>query len=354
MPWPNTRKVVDDVQHTRQIVKSIRRVLITGGSGFIGTNAVEAFVEDGWSVFNIDVAPPRNPDHAPYWRRVDILDRPALLNAFEQGDPELVIHLAARTDLDERTDLAGYAANIEGVSNVIEAIRAAGSVERSLFASSRLVFDLGYVPRHDRDYRASTLYGQSKAQGEELVRTAGSTIGTWTIVRPTGIWGPWFGIPYRDFFDTVRRGLYLHPGSTDVRKAYGYVGNTVYQLQRLAAAPSSAIHGQTFWLADPPVMVREWARLIQQAFDARPIRSVPVPLLRFGGVIGDALESMGLGHAPLTSFRVNNMVTDMLYDTGPLDAVVGPGPFTVEQGVKQTVAWMSGRAARDSTTSVGG
>ncbi len=336
------------------MMPSIHRVVITGGSGFIGTNTVEAFARDGWTVLNIDIAPPKDPDHGPYWRRVDILDRPALLNEFERFEPELVIHLAARTDLDERTDLAGYAANIEGVSNVLEAIQAAGSVERSLFASSRLVFDLGYVPKHERDYHASTLYGQSKAQGEELVRTAGSTIATWTIVRPTGIWGPWFGIPYRDFFDTVRRGLYVHPGSKEVRKAYGYVGNTVYQLQRLAGAPSPAVHGHTFWLADPAVRVREWALMIQEAFDARPIRSVPVPLLRLGGVIGDAIEALGLGHAPLTSFRVNNMITDMLYDTGPLDAVVGQGPFTVEQGVQQTVAWIRGQPPRYATGPVGG
>jgi nucleoside-diphosphate-sugar epimerase len=321
-----------DIVDPRQATNRKRRVLITGGSGFIGTNTVDAFLGDGWSVH--------------------ILDRTALLRAFEEFDPELVIHLAARTDLDERTNLAGYAANVEGVSNVIEAIRAAGSVERTFFASSRLVVDLGYVPKHDRDYSASTMYGQSKVRGEELVRTAGSSLGTWVIVRPTGIWGPWFGVPYRDFFAAVRRGLYFHPGSIEVRKSYGYVENTVYQLQRLAAAPSSAVHGQTFWLADPPVQIREWARLIQESFGARSIRSIPIPLLRLGGAIGDVMENVGLRHAPLTSFRVNNMVTDMLYDTGPVDALVGPLPFTVEQGVHRTVAWILGREAKDPTPSV--
>ena len=269
--------------------------------------------------------------------------------------PGLVIHLAARTDLDERTNLAGYAANVEGVSNVIEAIRASGSVERTFFASSRLVLDFHYVPRHDRDYHASTLYGQSKALGEELVRATGSTIGTWVIVRPTGIWGPWFGVPYRDFFGAIRRGMYVHPGSRNVRKSYGYVQNSVYQLQRLAAAPASAVQGQTFWLADPPVVVREWARLIQESFGARPIRALPVPLLRLGGAVGDVMEKVGLGHAPLTSFRVDNMISDMLYDTGPLDALVGPLPFTVEHGVDRTVAWIRGPSGRNpaSPTSKG-
>lgn len=317
-----------------------RRLLVTGGSGFIGTNVVEAFQGSGSSVLNIDIAPPRDPRHAPYWRRVDILDMDALRDAFVSFRPDLVIHLAARADLVEKRSVAGYAANIQGVSNVIEAIIATGSVERTFFASSRLVCDLGYQPKHDRDYKASTMYGLSKAHGEELVREAPSSLGTWTILRPTGIWGPWFGVPYRDFFQTIDRGLYVHPGRRDVLKAYGYVENTVHQLRRLAAAPPAAVHGRTFWVADPPVHVREWAQLIQGALGARSIRSVPVPLLKAAGMIGDVIEKAGLGHAPLTSFRVNNMVSDMLYDTGPLEDLVGPLPHTVEQGVKRTVAWL--------------
>ncbi len=318
-----------------------RRVLVTGGSGFIGTNVVEGFASQGASVVNLDIAPPKAPNHGPHWRRVDIMDRATLQDSLVSFRPDLVFHLAARADLDERKDLSGYATNIQGVKNVIDAIVAAESVERTFFASSRLVCDLGYVPNHDRDYHASTLYGLSKAHGEELVREAPPSLGTWTILRPTGIWGPWFGVPYKDFFKTIRRGFYVHPGQRDVRKSYGYVENTVYQLQRLASVPVSEIHGKTFWIADyPPVSVRDWARLIQEALGVRPIATVPVPVLRAGAIVGDAFEKLGLGHAPLTSFRLSNMLSDMLFETGPLEQLVGALPFTLEQGVKRTLEWL--------------
>jgi nucleoside-diphosphate-sugar epimerase len=269
------------------------------------------------------------------------MDRRALQEAVTAFRPELVIHLAARADLDEKKDLAGYATNIQGVSNVIDAIVDVGTVERSFFASSRLVFDLGYEPKHARDYHASTLYGLSKAQGEELVRDAPAGLGTWTILRPTGIWGPWFGVPYADFFKTIERGLYVHPGHLKVFKAYGYVENTAYQIQRLASVTSSSVHGQAFWIADyPPVLVRDWARLIQEALGARKIRSVPVAALKVMARVGDAIQQSGIGHAPLTTFRVSNMVSDMLYDTDPLEARVGPLPFTLQDGVDRTVAWI--------------
>jgi len=319
-----------------------RRVLVTGGSGFIGTNVVDAFLRDECVVLNVDIALPKTPTHAASWRQVDILDNASLRHAFVSFRPELVIHLAAKTVLDERTTLDHYAANIEGVQNVIDAVQAAGSVERTFFASSRLVCRLGYEPKSDTDYQPSTLYGQSKVRGEELVRAAPGRLGTWTILRPTGIWGPWFGVPYRNFFNSIRAGRYVHPARRDSRKSYGYVENTVYQLQQLAACPPSDVHGRTFVIADyPPVSVQAWAESIQETLGAHPIRTVPVPLLRGAAIAGDVIERLGLGHAPLTSFRLNNLVSNMVYDTSPLETLVGPLPHTLAQGVERTVAWLN-------------
>ena len=318
-----------------------RRLLVTGGSGFIGTNTVEAFLRDGWDVLNIDIAPPKTPTHTAYWQHVDILDGASLTEAFVSFRPEMVIHLAAKTVMNERTTLDHYAANIQGVQNVIDAVQAAGTVERTFFASSRLVCRLGYVPRSDTDYHPSTLYGLSKVRGEELVRAAPAGLGAWTILRPTGIWGPWFGVPYRDFFLTIQRGRYVHPSGRDVRKSYGYVENTVHQLQRLAARPAADVHARTLIIADyPPVSVKSWATTIQRTLGARPIRTAPVPLLKGVALAGDAAERLGARHAPLTSFRLNNLTSDMVYDTTAIEALAGPLPFTVTEGVERTVAWL--------------
>ena len=101
--------------------------------------------------------------------------------------PDFVLHMAARTDLEETHDITGYAANIDGVTNVIEAVRKAGSVKRSVFASTRLISKIGYIPESEVDYRPTTLYGESKVLGEKLVRQAGRDLGHWVIVRPTSI-----------------------------------------------------------------------------------------------------------------------------------------------------------------------
>lgn len=317
------------------------KAIITGGSGFIGTNLVERFLQKGWDLLNIDVTEPKIPNHTKHWRKVGLLDRKTLIDTFVGYQPDVVLHLAARTDLDETRHVEGYAANIDGVSNVIEAVRRAGSVERSLFFSTRLVCEIGYMPKSDTDYRPTTLYGESKVRGEELVREATGTFGPWVIVRPTSIWGPWFGVPYNNFFKSVARGVYMHPGRHNPRKSYGYVGNTVYEIERITEAPVEKVDGKTLYLCDyPPLRLRDWAVQVQKALGARPIRTAPMPLLKLAAASGDAAKALGWRHPPLTRFRLDNLLTDMAHDTGELESIVGPLPFSTEEGVVHTVDWL--------------
>jgi nucleoside-diphosphate-sugar epimerase len=317
------------------------RMIITGGSGFIGTNLVERFTEKGWEVINLDVAEPRDPNHSKYWRRVDILDRDHVVSAFCTFRPEVVLHMAARTDLDESRDIKGYAANIDGVENVIEAVRQAGSVERTVFASSRMVTEIGYMPKSKVDYKPSTLYGESKVQGEKIVRRYGESFGPWVIVRPTSIWGPWFHTPYKQFFDSISRGVYVHPGRHNPRKSFGYVGNAVYQIEQILKVAVERVDRSTLWLCDyPPVHLKEWADQIQTALGAKPIRTVPLSLLRPVAAAGDIARVAGWKNFPLTRFRLNNIISEMVYDTSDLESIAGPLPFSTRQGIAATVAWL--------------
>src|SRR5438067_6624986 len=103
--------------------------------------------------------------------------------------PEAVVHLAARTDLDQKRDLAGYAANIEGVGNLVAALRGTPSVRRAIYTSSQLVCKVGYVPMSDDDYRPNTKYGESKVWTEKIVRREDGGGVEWCLVRPTTVWG---------------------------------------------------------------------------------------------------------------------------------------------------------------------
>jgi nucleoside-diphosphate-sugar epimerase len=273
------------------------------------------------------------------WQRVDPLDERAVIEVVRAFDPTHVIHMGARTDLRGR-QLSDYASNIAGVEVVVEALRHAASVQRAIFASSRMVCRIGYQPRSEDDYCPNTVYGESKVVGERIVRAAQLDV-PWLIVRPTSIWGPWFEVPYRDFFLTVARGRYVHVRGVTVLKSFGYVENTVYELERLLVAPVDRVAGATLYLADyPPLEVGSWVELIRRELGAPPIRAVPKSALRTAARLGDAIEAVTRRPALLTSFRLSNLLMPMVYDVEPLREIVGELPVTLTEGVRRTVVWL--------------
>src|SRR4030088_654477 len=126
-------------------MKSSDRVLITGGSGFIGSNLVEHYRKIT-QVLNVDCSAPRNPEHVDHWREANILDSNSLAAIFKEWAPTHVIHMAARTDL-RGCHLQDYAANTRGVESIITSLSVCRSVRQVIFTSSMLVCRVGYRPR---------------------------------------------------------------------------------------------------------------------------------------------------------------------------------------------------------------
>ncbi|MCG8579815.1 MAG: NAD(P)-dependent oxidoreductase [Bacteroidales bacterium] len=312
----------------------MNKVLITGGSGFIGTNLIEFYSQTA-EVLNIDINPPRNCQHQKYWVETDILDYNKLLSQVENFQPDYLLHMAARTDLDGKS-LEDYSANIEGVKNVISVVNKVAGIKKVIFASSRLVCEIGYTPKDMDDYKPSTIYGESKVEGERIVKN--SVIRPeWLIVRPTSIWGPWFEVPYRNFFDSVYKGTYFHPGKHEVRKSFGFVGNAVDVLDKLLY--TDKLNYETMYLQDfKPLEVREWANLIRQQLGKSKVKCINVSLLKIVATIGDFLKILGINF-PLTTFRLNNLMTTMVYDSSKVQNAVGKQLYTLEEGTQITTDW---------------
>ena len=230
-------------------ISTSQRTLVTGGSGFIGTNVVASLLARGAEVRSLDAQPPACEDHRRVFRQVDLLDADAMREAFAEFQPVHVIHLAARTDLDG-ADVDAYPANTTGVGNLIAALARTPSVQRCVFTSTKLVCPNDHAVRSFDEYCPETDYGRSKVVSEKIIKQSASLSCEWCIVRPTGIWGPWFHVPYRGFFLMVARGRYIHPRGTDAPKSFGYVGNVVFQIEALLNASREKIHEQTFYLSD--------------------------------------------------------------------------------------------------------
>ncbi len=317
-----------------------KRVVITGSSGFIGSHLVRNLISCGYDVWGIDIRRPNVDVPGFTFRRCDILRFDDLRKVMEEIAPQVVIHLAARTDLDGRK-LTNYAVNTDGVNNLVSVVASAANVERVLYTSSQLVCRVGYIPNNESEYCPNTVYGESKVITETIVRERDGGGKIWCLIRPTTIWGPGMNVHYQRFFRLVAQNRYFFVTRRPLFKSYGYVGNAVCQLKMIAEAPSDQIHGEMFYLADyQPLALRDWVSAIQRELGARPIPTIPLPLARILAWVGDVLMRMGYSSFPFNSFRLNNILTEYRFDMEKTESVCGELPYRVEEGVKELSEWI--------------
>ncbi len=324
------------------------RVLVTGASGFIGTNLMASLGADCSSVLNVDAASPLCAAQEPYRVPGNILDPVRLQAIFRAYAPTHVLHLAARTDCDERATLDDYRVNTDGTRNVLAAVAATPSVQRLIVTSTQFVCRPGHWPQGDEDYNPHTVYGQSKVVAERLTRRADLGC-TWTIVRPTTIWGPWL-LRHRDqFFPVLRRGLYVHPGRKPCLRSWGYVGNVVHQMRKILEAPAALVHGKVFYLGDPPRSLLDWVNACSVRLRGKPVLVAPRGVVLLLGLLGDAAGLVGV-RFPISTSRYRSMTEDYLVPIQPTLDVAGQSPFSLEQGVEEVVRWLEQCVAERVTT----
>lgn len=160
------------------------RLLITGGSGLLGTKLIDVFKDHGYEVFatfwrhqikddhllSLDITSPQNVDH--------VLNTTA---------PDVVIHAAAYTNVDycEKNREEALSVNVRGTKNIAtsaEKIRA-----KVVYVSTDYVFDgeKGHYLETDETHPIS-VYGASKLKGEHIVQDCCHDC---IVARPAVIYG---------------------------------------------------------------------------------------------------------------------------------------------------------------------
>jgi len=150
------------------------RVVVTGGSGFLGRFVVDALI-GGCAVSVLDIAPPRQ--EVAYFE-TDILDLEGVRAAMAGQDA--VIHLAGIDDGNAAHDGDYFATNVQGAWNVFHAAEEAG-LRKLVVASSVAALGLGYDRRPDylpideaHPFYNSGTYGHRRGRVPGPARTARS------------------------------------------------------------------------------------------------------------------------------------------------------------------------------------
>ena len=317
------------------------KVLITGASGFIGTNLVSYLYSKGHDLCALDIRKPQQRLKGVKYVKCDIINISLLQECLLKFNPVYIIHLAAETRLSSRVKENFYAANITGVENILKAANSIKGLEKVLFASTKLVIngEVGDL----KNYDPHTAYGESKVLGEKLILDSSNTFET-LIMRPTSHWGPWSlseHIPYGRFFIMIKRGIYFHPEIANSPRIFGFVLNTCYQIHQLMISDKTS-DKEIYYLGDyDPIVIEDWANLISRLYGRGKVRVIPEFIICLLAKIGDILKLIGFKEPPFSSFRLENMRKSTLVPLEETKKIAGNLPFNLEEGSELTINWLN-------------
>lgn len=191
-------------------------LLVTGGSGFIGSTLIRHLVGSA-TVLNVDAhtyaADDRRLPNASTLTTIDLdITDPGFRKLVRERRPSAIVHLAAETHVtrSETDQERFFSTNIDGTRNVLEAARGVG-VERVLHVST----DEVYGPALDGPFtedekepgegKATSAYARSKAIADDIAWGYARSMAV-VILRPTNCFGPWQH-PEKAFARWVTRAL---------------------------------------------------------------------------------------------------------------------------------------------------
>ncbi len=187
----------------------MKKILVTGGLGFIGSNLINLLLKKKYYVINIDKSSySANPYNVKEFKKnknyvffkTDINNRLRIIKIIKKFKPIGIINLAAETHVDRSIDNAEkfIKTNINGVYNLLEVLRKLKKETKNKIKFLQVSTDevygdiLGNRLASEKDnYNPSSPYSASKASADQLVKAYSRTYGIKTlIVNPCNNYGP--------------------------------------------------------------------------------------------------------------------------------------------------------------------
>ncbi len=338
------------------LTTELGRVLVSGGSGFVGANMVTTLLDRGYQVRSFDRAPSPLPDHPNLEvLQGDITDAATCAKAVEGIDTVFhtaaIIELMGGASVTDEYRQRSYGVNVHGTENLVHAGQKAG-VKRFVYTASNSVVMSGRpIPGGDESMpytdRFADLYTETKVVAEKFVLSQNGVDGMLTCsIRPSGIWGRGDQTMFRKLFESVVAGqVKVLVGGKNAKLDNSYVHNLIHGFILAAEhlVPGGTSPGQAYFINDgEPINMFEFARPVVTACGQ------PWPKMRVSGrLVRDVMLvwqrlhfKVGLPKPPLEPNAVERLYMDNYFSIAKAQRDLGYRPlFTTEQAMAECLPY---------------
>jgi nucleoside-diphosphate-sugar epimerase len=316
----------------------MNNILVTGGTGFIGSHLLPILSKQNLQVTLAVRNNSSNELNIPYKivKVSEIDENTDWTKALKEVGT--VIHLAARAhqlnDQAINPEAEFLRTNCEGTKTLVKAAIASG-VKHFIFISS--IGAMTTLSEHtlteESPCHPDSPYGRSKLQAEQgLIELCQNSPMTWTILRPTLVYGAGNPGNMERLMKLIKTGFPLPLGSINNRKSFVYVGNLVDAIITCINHPNAK--NQTFIVSDgEDLSTTNLIRRLGKALGKSPLLlPIPAELLRLTTKL---LGKADIGDRLLGSLQVDSNKIRQMLDWTP--------PYTVDQGLQATADWFKTR-----------
>ncbi len=323
----------------------MKKVLITGASGFIGSFLVAEGLQRGFeTTAGIRKTSSKQflQEEGTQFLELNFADKETLKKQLQQaGKFDYIIHNAGltKTCRTEAFDQVNY----QNTRNFIEALQENKQVpEKFIFISSLEAYGPGKpgttIPVKDTDEpKPATLYGKSKLKAEKYIKSLPNF--PWMIMRPTGVYGP----RERDYylvFKSIKQGIETYIGDEDQHLTFIYVKDLTGLLFDMLT--SDIVHKSYFGSDLKHYTSREFNNLIKKELNKKTIEfHLPKALVKVMAKLNEKIKCT-LGKTPTLNLDKYFIIsqTNWLCDSSPLVSDFNFNPqYDLERGVKETLNW---------------
>lgn len=312
------------------------KILVVGGSGFIGTRLLHTLHEQGHEFTNFDRRLSASfPDQSVTG---DVRSADELAAASVGHDA--IINLAAE-HRDDVSPLSLYTeVNVGGAHAVVAAAEANG-IQRIVFTSTVAIYGLDKNnAAEDSVPEPFNEYGRTKLAAEGIFSAWANADAarSLAIVRPSVVFGEGNRGNVYNLAKQVSSGRFVMVGKGENRKSMAYVGNIVgYIASRLEAPTGIEIRN----FADKPdLSTKELIAILRDEMNAHAASGIrlPLPLGIIAGYVFDAAAKITRRTFPISAVRIRKFAADTTVNTDRLRESGYTATFSLQEALKRTLA----------------